>query len=114
MCQSELRGLGAVHARLAEKGGGVLAISVDPPAKAKRVVEANKLPFLILCDESRDATDLFGVLHRGGGPEGQDIPLPAMFLVARDGSIVWRRVAQRVQDRPSPAEVLEAIEANLP
>ena len=81
--------------------------------KAKRVVESNKLPFPILCDESRDVTDKFGVLHRGGGPEGQDIPMPAMFLLARDGNIVWRRVARLVQDRPSPDEVLQAIEQNV-
>jgi peroxiredoxin len=95
---------------LAERGGGVLAISVDPPANAKRVVETNKLPFPILCDESRDATDKFGVLHKRGGPQGQDIPLPAMFLVSRDGEVIWERVARRVQDRPAPSEIIRAIE----
>lgn len=113
MCQSELRGLGAVHAKLREKGGRVLAISVDPPSKAKKVVESNKLPFSILCDESRDATNAFGVLHRRGGPERQDVPLPSMFLVDRDGSVVWMRVAHLVQDRPSPEDVLAAIEKSI-
>lgn len=113
MCQSELRGLGAVHAKLAERGGGLLAISVDPPARANQVVQNNHLPFPILCDESREVTAAFGVLHKHGSPTKEDIPLPAMFLVARDGVVLWRRVATMIQDRPDPGEIIHAIEQHV-
>jgi peroxiredoxin len=91
----------------------LLAISVDPPARARRVVENNKLAFPILCDESREATRAFGVLHEKGSPEGQDIPLPAMFLIDREGRIRWKRVAGLIQDRPDPQEVIRSIEGAL-
>ena len=113
MCQSELRGFGAVHSKLAEKGGGVMAISVDPPVRAAQVVKNNKLPFPVLCDESRTAARAFGVLHEKGGPAKEDVPLPAMFLIDRDGRVLWRRVATMMQDRPDPQDVLRAVETAL-
>lgn len=55
-------------------------------------------------------TKSYGLLHEAGGPDGEDIAVPAQILVARDGTIVWRHVARRVQDRAPLADTLAAIE----
>lgn len=114
MCQIELRGLGDVHQELRKRGGTVLAISVDPPDKARTVVENNKLAFPILCDESREVTKAYGLLHPGGSPDGKDVPVPAHLLLDRSGIVVWEHVAKRIQDRPDPAVVIEAVRAQFP
>jgi peroxiredoxin len=85
------------------------AVAVDAPADSLGVVRRNKLAFPILVDAAGEAMRSYGVLHERGGPDGGDIAIPAHFLIDRDGRIVWRRIAQRVQDRPDPAEVLEQI-----
>lgn len=36
-----------------------------------------------------------------------------MFLIDREGKIVWRRIAERVQDRPDPKAVLQTIREKL-
>lgn len=110
---SELRGLGAVHDELQRRGGRLLAVSVDPPAQSREVVRRLRLRFAILSDAERRVTQDYGVLHVGGGEHGDDIALPAMFLLDREGWIVWRRIAARIQDRPDPQSVIEIIRTRL-
>lgn len=86
---------------------------MDPPVIAQRVAQANRLPFSILCDEDRAATKAFGVLHERGGPMGEDIALPAHFLIDQAGRIVWEFVATSVTSRVDPAEVSQQIERLL-
>ena len=92
-----------------EKGGSLLAISVDPPEDSLRVVEQEHLPFPILSDAARQVVKSYGLLHAGGGLDGEDIAIPAQLLLERDGRIVWRHVARRIQDRAYPAETLAPI-----
>jgi peroxiredoxin len=106
----ELRGLGELNAELRKHGGRVLAIAVDPPEDARRVVESLGLDFSVLCDTKRSVIREFGLVHRNGHA-GQDIALPAHILVDRDRTIVWRHKSDRVQDRPHPDEVLRQIQA---
>ncbi|MGB0715306.1 MAG: peroxiredoxin family protein [Phycisphaerae bacterium] len=107
---SELRGLGDVHSKLSALGGRLFGVSVDPPSKAKAIVERNDLPFSILCDTDRKIIEAFGLVHKGGSMDGQDIPIPAHVLIGPSGEIVWRFTSHRVQVRPAPADVLRAIE----
>jgi peroxiredoxin len=88
-----------------------LAIAVDPPDKAREVVERNRLDFPILCDTEREVITDYGLVHRGGGPDGSDIAVPAHILIDGQGRVVWRFVARRVEDRPHPNDVIEAVQA---
>lgn len=110
---SELRGLGAVHNAMKALGGRLVAISVDPPEKSREVIRRNALPFAILSDADATVIRNYGVVHTGGGERGEDIAIPALFLVDRDGRIVWRRVAVRIQDRPDPQEIIAVIRSNF-
>ncbi len=84
-------------------------MSVDPPEPSREVVESLGLPFRILADTGREVVRRYGLLHAGGGPDGSDIAVPAMFLLRPDGSVAWRHVARRIQDRADPAEVVEQV-----
>ena len=86
-------------------------MSVDTPDESRKVVEADGLPFRILSDTSRDVIRRYGLLHPGGGPGGADIAVPAQFLLRPDGTIAWRHVSRRVQDRADPADTLAAVAA---
>ena len=108
MCQSELRGLGAIHEELKQLGVQVLAISVDPPEDARRLSARQSLSFPILCDTKREVVKAYGLLHKEGGPHGSDIAIPAHVLIDQDGRIVSRYVSERSQDRLRPDNVLAA------
>ena len=89
--------------------GRLLAVSVDPPGRSLQVVSKNSLNFSILSDVDREVIRLYGLFHAKGAPDGSDIAIPAMFLVDREGRIVWRRVSSRIQDRADPQVVLAKI-----
>ncbi len=112
-CLSELRGLGAITADLQALGVRTLAISVDPPAQSRRVVERQHLPFPILADEQRQVIRALGLLHAGGAPNGDDIALPALILLDPGGRIRWRYVADRIQNRLDEQRVLVTIREQL-
>lgn len=83
---------------------------MDAPDESRRVVRALGLSFPILSDADAAVIRAYGLVHEGGGPHGEAIAVPAQLLVDRDGAIVWRHVARRITDRPSPERVLEALE----
>ena len=87
----------------------MLAISVDPPEKAKEVVDRNKLAFPVLCDTDREVIRMYGLVHKEGGLDDSDIAIPAHVLMDREGRIWWRSLSRRVQDRLHPADVLRAV-----
>lgn len=91
------------------RGGRLIAVSVDKPEDSARVVEQKKLPFSILADVDRKVITAYGLVHKGGGPHHEDIAIPAHLLIARGGSIAWRHLPRRIQDRPYPATVLDEI-----
>lgn len=107
-CSSELRGLGAAYDDFRKAGIRILAISTDASGKSAQATERLGLKFPLLSDVDAKVIRDYGLLHRGGGPDGGDVSLPANFLVGADGRILWRRVAGRVQDRLDPQEILKA------
>lgn len=110
---SELRGLGAVHEWLRQKGGSVVAVAVDPVAQARGVVAEQKLPFPVLSDSDRAVTRAYGLIDAGHDWVDADIAIPAQILVGSAGDVLWRHVSAFVQDRLSPAATLAAVEAAL-
>ncbi len=103
---SELRGFEAVNDLLAESGGSVLGISVDPPDVAKKYVATrHHLNYDILCDTDRRVIHQYGLVHKNAGPD-VDIAIPANILLDQDGSIVWRHTPKRIQERLNPADVM--------
>ena len=43
--------------------------------------------------------------------EGQDIAVPAVFVVKKDRAIVWKQVGENMTDRASPADILAKVRA---
>jgi peroxiredoxin len=89
--------------------GRLLAIAVDPPEKAKQVVDNNKLPFPILCDTDREVIEAYGLVHEGMGPGGGDIAIPAHVLIDENGQIVSTYVSKRIQTRLHPDVTLARV-----
>jgi len=108
---AELGQLRGVAAELRRQGGWLMAISVDRPADLRKVVELVGPDTLVLSDPEAKVIRDYGLLHEQGGLDGEDIAIPAHILIARDGRIIWKHVAQRIQDRPDPADVLTRVQA---
>ena len=86
------------------KGATLAAVSVDSIETSQALAKKLDLHFPILADPKTDAIRAYGVQH-----VGKPFALPAIFVVAPDGRIAWKRVSGTVFDRPPEEEVLEAV-----
>jgi peroxiredoxin len=80
------------------------AISVDPPATSVELAKKLGVTFPLLSDESRATIRAFGVEDVENG-----ISWPAIFVVDKQGRIVWRSLAQTYKIRAMPGQILDAL-----
>lgn len=65
-----------------------------------------KLTYPILSDSSRNYIRQYNVLHPQEG-----IARPSLFLVNKEGKIVWKHVGMDAADRPSITEILQQLQS---
>jgi peroxiredoxin len=70
-----------------------------------------KARYRFLADPDLAVTRQVGLVHRGGGQGGTDVPKPATIVIDRAGVVRWVRLSDNVQVRPATREVLRAIRA---
>ena len=73
------------------------------------MAEGLRLAYRFVADRDLAVTRRYGLVHRGGGPDGQDVPRPATVVLDRDGVVRWFSVSRNVQVRPDPGDVLRAV-----
>lgn len=111
-CRAELAELERHRAEFENRKVRLVAISVDPPEKLALMKTSSAAGFDFVSDPEGKLLDRLDVRHRGGNPEnGGDVAQSASFLIAPDGRILWRKIAENYRVRPEPAEILAAIDA---
>jgi peroxiredoxin len=88
-------------------------VVVDPVATNAEVVRAAGLEFPILSDPDLRMIDAYGLRHVAAH-DGQDIALSASVLLDAHGIVRWTKVTRNFRVRPTPTEVLAAIDAHVP
>jgi len=106
---SELQGLGAITHELEAAGAEVLAISPDPNARSQQLADGLRVNYRFLSDSDLVVTRRLGLVHRGGGAGGADVPRPATIVIDRQGVVRWTFFADNVQTRPDARDVLRAV-----
>jgi peroxiredoxin len=85
----------------------ILAISVDPPDKAKWAKEKLKAPFPILSDSNHKVMELYGTRSpEYRNREGVSINTPTLVLIDKTGTIRWIHQASNYRIRASLEEDL--------
>jgi len=91
-----------------EAGIRVVAISVDTPEESRRLAQLAHYTFPLLSDQKREAINHYDLVHKGGGPSGEDISRPAEFLLDSSGTVRWRMLTENYWKRTTPEQVLAA------
>lgn len=92
-----------------QRGGRLLAISMDEMEDSKRLIADEQLTFPILSALGIPVLDDYGLAHPGGGQHGETIAVPALLLIGQDGAVLWKHVAERITDRAAPEQVLAVL-----
>ena len=131
-CNLELRAWQKHLAALMQSGAGLVAVSPQTLDNSLSTAEKNELAYPVLSDSGLQAAAAFGVafempqalvdLYRGVGNDlpllnGNGrwvLPVPATYVIGRDGRIVFAPVEADYRERAEPADAMAAVElANL-
>ncbi|PRQ07623.1 AhpC/TSA family protein [Enhygromyxa salina] len=86
----------------------MVAISADSAADSKRLRERLGLNFPLLTDEGVAVASAYGVAMKG-----EDIAVPATFVIMPNREVFWHYVGETPADRPGKLAVIEQLEAAL-
>lgn len=126
-CNMELQALQAALADIRGAGADLVAISPQVAANSRKSVRQNGLEFPILSDPRNDVVAAFGLrfalqdylielyaslkndLPAFNGDPSWTLPMPARYVIGRDGTIVYAEVNPDYTRRPDPSDMLPAI-----
>jgi peroxiredoxin len=130
-CNLELQALQEALPRFQELGASLVAISPQNPVNSRKSVRQNNVGFPILSDARNDVAAAFGLkfalpdylvdlykmlkndLPAFNGDPSWTLPMPARFVIARDGEIAYAEVNPDYTRRPEPEDMLPVLEAEL-
>ena len=126
-CNLELRARQQHLPEFNDIGATLVAISPELPDGSRKLVERDGLRFPVLSDTGNRVSRLFGLMfrlpdllvefYRGNGIDlgarnGDtvwELPVPATYVVGRDGVVAWAHVDCDYRRRAEPADVIAAL-----
>jgi peroxiredoxin len=125
-CITELEAWRELYGRLRECGALLVAISPQMERQSDFMIGQHMLPFPVLTDPGCAVAGQFGLAysvpeyHREyyrsilvnipfvNGDEGWRLPLPAAYVIGRDGRVLYAEAHADFRVRPEPEEALAA------
>ncbi|MFF8367369.1 peroxiredoxin-like family protein [Streptomyces lydicus] len=128
-CNLALRALQQHHAGIAARGARLVAVSPQIPDESLTLAEKHSLDFDVLSDLGSDTAKQYGLafdlpddlaavydsfgfdLQHVNGGHSRTLPLPATYVIDRDGVIRWSFIDTDYTVRAEPADLLAALDA---
>jgi peroxiredoxin len=128
-CNIALRSLQQHHDAITARGARLVAVSPQVPDESLTLTEKHDLAFDVLSDIGSDTAKQYGLtfdlpddlaavydklgfdLQRVNGGHPRTLPLPATYVIDRDGVIRWAFVNTDYTTRAEPADILAALDA---
>ena len=127
-CNMDLQALRAALPMIEQYGASLVAVSPQTQANSRRAVRENRLTFPIVSDPHNHVAAAFGLrfklpdyiidLYRHvsrnnlaiiNGDPSWTLPMPARFVIAQNGAILYAEVSPDYTRRPDPEELLPAL-----
>ena len=125
----ELRALQKTLPEMTKLGARLVAISPQTPDESLSTAEKNELAFAVLSDVGSATAKAFGIafdlaeelrpfyaqfghaLPDKNGDESWVLPIPATYVIDRDGTVALAFVDVDYRNRLEPAEIIAALQA---
>lgn len=127
-CNAHLSDLAKIEGDVRARGYQIVAISPDTPAELNKTMTKDHLTYRLFSDSSAEAMKKFGVafrvddgtftkyrdqykidLERSSGQSHHILPVPSVFVVDREGVIVFAHSDADYKVRLKGEEILKAI-----
>lgn len=132
VCNMQLRSFQEILPKIEAQGAQLIAVSPETPDNAELTMVETELTFPVLSDEGNKVARNYGILwevpegDREGfakwlkettgrtlpdynDQDGYELPVPATFVIAQDGTIVYAFVDPDYRNRADNADVLKAL-----
>jgi peroxiredoxin len=127
-CVGQMEAMNCVAAQIEAAGASLAAISPQTEKQAYFMHDQHKLAFPLLVDTRNEVARQFGLVYRIS-PEQQDLyrrtfvnlplvngddswtlPIPATYIIDREGTILFVSANEDYTERPEPLEILSNLE----
>lgn len=127
-CNLQLADLNKIENDLRELGYQMIAISIDKPEKLKESLDKHQLSYTLLSDNKAEASTAFGLafkvsddynkmllshnmnLEEASGEKHHILPVPAVFIVDKEGVIQFEYVNPNYKARLNSEILLKVAE----
>ena len=128
-CNLQLRALQARLEDIHKLGATLVAISPQIPDGSMTLDEMSKMDFVVLSDQDAKVAAQYGIawevpeflvehmrvdrklnLETINNGNGSVLPIPATFVLDRDGVVTWRYVDVDYRTRSEPDDIIEALQ----
>ncbi|MFG2294628.1 peroxiredoxin-like family protein [Streptomyces sp. NPDC048603] len=128
-CNIALRSLQQHHNEITARGARLVAVSPQIPDESLSYAEKNELAFDVLSDLGCDTAQQYGLafdlpedlaavyegfgidLNRSNAGHTRTLPIPATYVIDREGTIRWTFVNSDYMTRAEPADILAALDS---
>lgn len=126
-CVGQMETMNLAVPRIHESGASLVAISPQTVKQSYFMHDQHKLTFPLLADAGNQVARQFGLTYRvpaaqesvyrrafvnlpfSNGDDSWELPIPAAFVIDRDGTIVYAAVNEDYTERPEPVEIVRAL-----
>jgi peroxiredoxin len=126
-CVGQMEAMSSIAGEIAAVGASIVAVSPQTQKQAFFMHDQHKLAFPLLVDARNLLARLFGLVYRvpdeqqalygrtfvnlpfGNGDSSWELPIPATFVIDRDGTILFASANEDYMERPEPLEILTAV-----
>ncbi len=128
-CVGQTEAMNLFMPQIQQAGASMIAISPQTEKQSFLMQDQHKLRFPLLSDPRNDIARQFGLVYRvpgyqqaiyksvfvnlpfTNGDDSWELPVPATFVIERDGTVVYASVDEDYTQRPEPEEILRAIKS---
>ncbi len=129
-CVGQMEAMSYVAAEIAAAGASIVAVSPQTEKQAFFMHDQHKLAFPLLVDAHNQLARMFGLAYRvpeeqqalyrstfvnlpfANGDSSWELPIPATFVIDRDGTILFASANEDYMERPEPLEILSVLETS--
>jgi peroxiredoxin len=127
-CVGQMEAMNYIAAQIEAAGALLVAISPQTVKQAYFMHEQHKLRFPLLVDAHNAVARQFGLVYRvpeeqqklyrstfvnlpfANGDDSWELPIPATYVIDRDGGILFASANEDYTERPEPLEILSNLE----
>lgn len=126
-CVGQMEAMNLILPQITDAGAALVAISPQTVKQSYFMHDQHKLRFPLLSDAGNIVARQFGLTYRvppaqeavyrrafvnlpfTNGDDSWELPIPATYVVDRDGTIVFASANEDYTERPEPAEIVRSL-----